>query len=122
MATFSNESNGEDSLTPDAKVRIAVLDVIVPAGFIAACIKFTGNDAVKRFRMFSLIFLVYIADLVLAILLHIIMTATNEIKGQYRIMIAGTFVLTEGFNMFLIMLYRSTASRLIGAPLLLTIA
>ncbi len=115
MLTFANDPEGENALSSGTKARIVVLDLLIPAGFIVACIIFARGMAVKRFGMFStVVVLGYVACLAIAALLHVIMTASDSVICQYKIMVGASFALTEAFNMFLVFIYRAGARKFVS--------
>ena len=69
---------------------------------------------VSKLPLLKRISQIYVALTVLAALLHIIITAASDVRGQFRIMIAGVSCLTEAFNVFLVLIYLRTAQRYIG--------
>ena len=112
--TFKDEENGKNVLATNAYIRVAIFDVLVPIGFIFVALMFASKAIVKAIRILAFAVYAYVGALGLSALLHLIMTVTDDVGGQFRIMIAATHALTECFNIFLVLVYLHSAQTYIS--------
>jgi hypothetical protein len=112
--TFSDLKDGQENLATHTLVRIIVLDLIFPIIYFFITFIFVKKNMVTRLPLLKTISHIYIVVTLLGGLLHIILMATDDVTGQFRIMVAAVFCLTECFNAFLMFVYLRTAQKYVG--------
>ena len=106
---YDDLKDDKDLLAVNATVRMIIFDILVPAALAIFAITYSRRKIVKGFGTLSLVAYGFAGAMALSVLLHIILTASDSVGGEYRVVLAAVCILTELFNTLLVLVYRKTA-------------
>ena len=113
--TFSSEEKEtENSLPPIVLVRMCIFDIVICGAFIVFSFIVGKKAVVNKFNIVSIVVYGFCLAMIISMIFHAVYFFTGGELGTFRIVATASFALTEGFNTFLVLLYRFTCADLIA--------
>ena len=103
------EPAGKDELGFSLWMRVIIFDFGVPIVFAVFTYICARRAVVSKFVIVSFSAYLYGVLMLTSTVMHLLITMNDEERGWYKIMIMASFMITESFNTFLVLVYRYAA-------------